>query len=81
MALSYETVTTYFRDKLGVDTTDLTPETPLFSSSLIDSFAMVRPRRRRPPSRGATSAEPATRSPRTRRSRREMGGAATRPSG
>lgn len=41
MPLVSETIKTYLSDRLGVDTADLTDESPLFSSSLVDSFSLV----------------------------------------
>jgi len=31
----------YLRDKMGVDTSSVVDDTPLFSSNLLDSFSMV----------------------------------------
>jgi acyl carrier protein len=41
MPLASETIKTYLSNRLGVDTADLTDESPLFSSSLVDSFSLV----------------------------------------
>ena len=41
MALTADDLTSYMQDDLGVDMGDIEPGTPLFSSGLIDSFAMV----------------------------------------
>ena len=41
MSISTESIIDHLRDDSGVDTTDLTPETLLFSTGLVDSFAMV----------------------------------------
>ena len=39
--LTAENLMSYLRDELGVDTSDVEPATPLFSSGVIDSFALV----------------------------------------
>jgi acyl carrier protein len=39
--MNSESLKTYLGDRMGLDTTTLAEETPLFSSSLLDSFSMV----------------------------------------
>lgn len=39
--MTRDTLLTYFRDRLGVDTEGVDETTPLFSSSLLDSFSIV----------------------------------------
>ena len=39
--MTSDTLLTYFRDRLGVDTDGVDDATPLFSSSLLDSFSIV----------------------------------------
>ncbi len=41
MAVTSESLRNFFRKKMGVDTTGVADDTPLFSTSLIDSFGMV----------------------------------------
>jgi acyl carrier protein len=41
MALTSQTLKTYFESDLGVDTSDMDDSTALFSSGIIDSFALV----------------------------------------
>ena len=41
MALSRESLLEALKDQLGVDTTAIEDESPLFSSGLIDSFSLV----------------------------------------
>jgi acyl carrier protein len=41
MSITADDLKTYFSDELGVDTDDLADDTPLFSSGIIDSFALV----------------------------------------
>ena len=41
MALSSETLFEYFKTRLGVETEGMDDTTPLFSSSLLDSFSIV----------------------------------------
>jgi acyl carrier protein len=41
MALTREVLLKFLEDNLGVDTTEVDQETPLFSSGLIDSASMV----------------------------------------
>ena len=41
MTLTKENLLEYFRDKMRVDVSEIEDETPLFSSGLIDSFAIV----------------------------------------
>jgi acyl carrier protein len=41
MPLASDTIKTYLSDRLGVDVSDLTDASPLFSSSLVDSFSLV----------------------------------------
>ena len=41
MSLASDTIKTYLSDRLGVDVSDLTDASPLFSSSLVDSFSLV----------------------------------------
>ena len=42
MTLTIENLMGYLREELGVDTQDVDPTTPLFSSGRIDSFALVK---------------------------------------
>lgn len=42
MTLTADRLLAYLRDELGVDVTDVGPDTPLFSTGIIDSFALVR---------------------------------------
>jgi len=39
--MNSDTLLTYFKDRLGVDTDGVDDATPLFSSSLLDSFSIV----------------------------------------
>ena len=41
MLLVSETIRTYLSDRLGVDISGVTDDSPLFSSSLVDSFSLV----------------------------------------
>jgi len=41
MPLTEEQLMLYVRDNLGVDTTDIETSTPLFSSTIIDSFSLI----------------------------------------
>ena len=41
MAVTKDTLTSYLKDKIGVDTSTIDDQTPLFSSGLIDSFSLV----------------------------------------
>lgn len=41
MALTEGEIIDYMRDELGVDTSDIEADTLLFSSGIIDSFALV----------------------------------------
>ena len=41
MALTRESLLQYMQDRLGVDTAEVGDDTPLFSSSLLDSFSIV----------------------------------------
>jgi acyl carrier protein len=41
MKLSANDLVEYLRDELGVDTDEIDADTPLFSSGVIDSFALV----------------------------------------
>ena len=41
MALTSESLLQYMRDRLGVETAGVEAATPLFSSSLLDSFSIV----------------------------------------
>ena len=41
MALDSSQVMTFLSDRLGVDTTGLNNQSPLFSSSVVDSFSLV----------------------------------------
>lgn len=41
MSLSIESLREFMEFDLGVDVADLTPASPLFSSGLIDSFALI----------------------------------------
>ena len=41
MPLNSEALLEYMRDRLGVDTSGVEDATPLFSSSLLDSFSIV----------------------------------------
>ena len=41
MALTSQTLMTYFESDLGVDTSDMDDSTALFSSGIVDSFALV----------------------------------------
>ncbi|BCS31975.1 hypothetical protein TBR22_A11790 [Luteitalea sp. TBR-22] len=41
MSLTDDALIEFLREDLGVDTTGVTPQTPLFSSGLIDSFSLV----------------------------------------
>ncbi len=41
MPLASENIRTYLSDRLGVDISGLTDDSPLFSSSLVDSFSLV----------------------------------------
>lgn len=41
MKLTANDLLQYLRDELGVDTDDVDADTPLFSSGVIDSFALV----------------------------------------
>lgn len=41
MALTEASLFEYLREQLGVDTAEVTPETPLFSAGLVDSFSLV----------------------------------------
>lgn len=41
MAVTKDTLTGYLKDKIGVDTSEIDDQTPLFSSGLIDSFSLV----------------------------------------
>ena len=39
--MTREALMTYLNDKMGVDTSSIADDTPLFSSNLLDSFSMV----------------------------------------
>lgn len=39
--MNRDSLMTYLGDRMGLDTSSLTASTPLFSSSLLDSFSMV----------------------------------------
>ncbi len=41
MSLTRDSLLTYFQEKMGVDSSGIDDATPLFSSSLLDSFSMV----------------------------------------
>jgi acyl carrier protein len=41
MAISSDSLRTYLRDRMGLDVDSVSDDTPLFSSSLLDSFSMV----------------------------------------
>jgi acyl carrier protein len=41
MALTEQTLLAYLNKDLGIDTADISRTSPLFSSSLIDSFSLV----------------------------------------
>lgn len=41
MALTSESITEFLEFDLGIDISDVTPETLIFSSGIIDSFALV----------------------------------------
>ena len=41
MALTRETLINYLNTKMGLDTSQIDDQTPLFSSALLDSFSMV----------------------------------------
>jgi len=41
MSFTPEMMVDYLKSELAIDVEDLTPETPLFSSGIIDSFALV----------------------------------------
>lgn len=41
MAVSHQSLMTFLRDDLGVDITEVTDVSPLFSSGVIDSFSLV----------------------------------------
>lgn len=41
MALDPQNLFAYLKDTLGIDTGPLNPESPLFSSGIVDSFALV----------------------------------------
>lgn len=41
MALTREALLSYLEEKMGLDTAGVDDATPLFSSSLLDSFSMV----------------------------------------
>ena len=41
MALNRESLIQYMHERFGVDPADVTDATPLFSSSLLDSFSIV----------------------------------------
>ncbi len=41
MTLTKENLLEYFRDQMRVDTSQIEDDTPLFSSGLVDSFAIV----------------------------------------
>lgn len=41
MALTQDQLLSYFSDELSVDTSEIEPDTPLFSSGIVDSFAIV----------------------------------------
>lgn len=41
MALTRDALIEYFKDTVGLDTSTIDDQTPLFSSSLVDSFSMV----------------------------------------
>lgn len=41
MALTHEGIVGFLESDIAVDTSDVTAETPLFSTGLIDSFAFV----------------------------------------
>lgn len=41
MSLTSETVSKYLHDEVGLDTRQITPETALFTSNLLDSFSLV----------------------------------------
>jgi acyl carrier protein len=41
MSLTSETVSKYLQDEAGLDTRQITPETALFTSNLLDSFSLV----------------------------------------
>lgn len=39
--ISFDTIVEFFQDELGLDTDGITPETLLFTDSIVDSFALV----------------------------------------
>ena len=41
MPLSLDQLKQFLEDELGVDVVDITEDTPLFSSGIVDSFALV----------------------------------------
>jgi acyl carrier protein len=41
VSLTKEILLDYFRDQLNVDTSQIQDDTPLFSSGMVDSFAIV----------------------------------------
>ena len=41
MRLGYEDLLAFIKDELAVDCSEILPDTPLFSSGLIDSFSLV----------------------------------------
>lgn len=41
MSLTAEAILQFMNDELGIDTTGLGPDSPLFSSGVIDSFSLV----------------------------------------
>ena len=41
MAITRESLIEYFNDSVGLDTSTIDDQTPLFSSSLVDSFSMI----------------------------------------
>jgi acyl carrier protein len=41
MPIASENIRNYLSNRLGVDLTDVTDDSPLFSSSLVDSFSLV----------------------------------------
>ena len=41
MSLASQTIRDYLSNRLGVEVTDLQDDSPLFSSSLVDSFSLV----------------------------------------
>jgi len=41
MPITENQLITFMKNDLGVDTSDVQPDTPLFSSGLIDSFSLV----------------------------------------